>query len=84
MAALEVGQVRYGAICDEQGKMIMDGTIFHVADDHCFSITSYDSDLDWFRQVAADRGSTCEVEDLTARCPTSRSRARWRGRCWGR
>jgi aminomethyltransferase len=69
MAALEVGQVRYGAICDEQGKMIMDGTVFKLADDHCMSITSYDSDLDWFRQVAGDRGLDVEVEDRTAEMP---------------
>ena len=67
MAALEIGQVRYGAICDEQGKMIMDGTVFKLADDHCMSITSYDSDLDWFRQVASDRGLDVQVEDRTAR-----------------
>jgi aminomethyltransferase len=69
MAALEVGQVRYGAICDEQGAMIMDGTIFKLADDHCFSITSYDSDLDHFKQVAADRGLEVQVEDVTAQMP---------------
>jgi aminomethyltransferase len=69
MAALEIGQVKYGAMCDEQGKMIMDGTIFHVADGHCFSITSYDSDLDWFRKVAADRGLEVELEDVTAKMP---------------
>jgi aminomethyltransferase len=69
MAALEIGQVRYGAICDEQGKMIMDGTVFHVAEGHCFSITSYDSDLPWFRQVASDRGLDVELQDLTAQMP---------------
>jgi aminomethyltransferase len=69
MAALEIGQVRYGAMCDEQGKMIMDGTIFHVAPGHCFSITSYDSDLDWFKQVASDRGFEVELEDITAKFP---------------
>jgi aminomethyltransferase len=69
MAALEVGQVRYGAICDEQGKMIMDGTVFRLDDQHCFSITSYDSDLDWFKQVAADRGLDVQVEDRTAEMP---------------
>ena len=41
MSSLAIGQVRYGAICDEQGKMIMDGTVFRMADDHCLSITSY-------------------------------------------
>jgi aminomethyltransferase len=49
--------------------MIMDGTIFKYADDHCFSITSYDSDLDHFRQVAADRGFDVEVTDMTAAMP---------------
>ena len=69
MAELEVGQVRYGAICDEQGKMIMDGTIFHIAEGRCLSITSYDSDLDWFRKVASDRGLDVKVEDRTAEMP---------------
>jgi aminomethyltransferase len=69
MAALEVGQVRYGAICDEDGRMIMDGTIFKYSDDHCFSITSYDSDLDHFRQVASDRGLDVEVSDVTDDMP---------------
>ncbi|HEY6776834.1 MAG TPA: aminomethyltransferase family protein [Thermoleophilaceae bacterium] len=69
MAALEAGQVRYGAICDEDGQMIMDGTIFKYADDHCFSITSYDSDLDWFRKVASDGGLDVQVEDVTPAMP---------------
>ena len=69
MAGLEVGQVRYGAICDEDGMMIMDGTVFKLADDHCFSITSYDSDLDWYRRVASDRGMDVEIEDVTAQMP---------------
>jgi glycine cleavage system T protein (aminomethyltransferase) len=69
MAALQVGQVRYGAICDEHGKMIMDGTVFKLADDHCMSITSYDSDLDHFRQVASDRGFDVQIDDRTAEMP---------------
>jgi aminomethyltransferase len=69
MAPLEVGQVRYGALCDEQGLMVMDGTIFKFSDDHCFSITSYDSDLEHFRNVAADRGLDVQVEDVTDAMP---------------
>ena len=69
MAALEVGQVRYGALCDEAGKMVMDGTIFKLADDHCFSVTSYDSDLAWLRKVASDRGLDVTIEDITAATP---------------
>ena len=69
MSALEIGQVRYGAICDDQGKMVMDGTVFNLGDGHCLSVTSYDSDLAWFRQVASDRGLDVEIEDRTAEMP---------------
>ena len=69
MAALEIGQVRYGPLCDEQGKMVMDGTVFHVEPDHCLSITSYDSDLEWFRTVASDRGFDVQIEDRTPQMP---------------
>src|SRR5580704_14985514 len=69
MSTLAIGQVRYGAICDEQGRMLMDGTVFRRDDDHCLSITSYDSDLDWFRTVAADRSLEVEVEDRTPQMP---------------
>ena len=69
MASLEFGQVRYGALCDERGKMVMDGTVFRVAEDCCLSVTSYDSDLAWFRQVASDRGLDVEIEDRTAQMP---------------
>ncbi|MGH2872814.1 MAG: aminomethyltransferase family protein [Solirubrobacteraceae bacterium] len=69
MSKLEVGQVRYGAICDEQGKMVMDGTVFHVSEGHCLSVTSYDSDLDWYRKVASDRGLDVTIEDRTAQMP---------------
>lgn len=69
MSKLEIGQVRYGAICDEQGKMVMDGTVFHVAEHHCLSVTSYDSDLEWYRGVASDRGLDVAIEDRTAEMP---------------
>jgi aminomethyltransferase len=69
MASLEVGQVRYGPICDENGMMVMDGTVFNLGDNHCLSITSYDSDLEWFKRVASDRGLEVEVEDRTPQLP---------------
>ncbi len=69
MSNLAVGQVRYGALCDAQGRMIMDGTVFKLGEDHCFSITSYDSDLDHFRQVASDCGLDVDLEDVTERMP---------------
>jgi aminomethyltransferase len=69
MASLEVGQVRYGALCDKQGQMVMDGTVFNLGDDHCLSITSYDSDLEWLRKIASDRGLEVEITDRTAEMP---------------
>ncbi len=69
MASLEVGQVRYGAICDEQGKMIMDGTVFRFGPEHCLAITSYDSDREWLEHVAAERGLEVQITDRTAQLP---------------
>jgi aminomethyltransferase len=69
MSTLEVGQVRYGALCNADGKMVMDGTIFKQADDRAFSVTSYDSDLAWYRRVAAENDLEVEVEDATEAMP---------------
>jgi aminomethyltransferase len=49
--------------------MVMDGTVFNLGDNHCLSITSYDSDLEWFKRVASDRGLEVEVEDRTPQLP---------------
>jgi aminomethyltransferase len=69
MTALVAGQVRYGAMCDDDGRMLMDGTIFKYAEDHCFSVTSYDSDLEHIRSVASDRGLDVTVQDVTDAMP---------------
>ncbi len=69
MSTLADGQVRYGAVCDERGKMLADGTVFKYSEDHCLSVTSYDADLEHFRRVAADRGLEVEVEDETPAMP---------------
>lgn len=69
MSTLTVGQVRYGALCNEDGKMVMDGTVFKQADDRAFSVTSYDSDLDWYRKVADDHGLDVNVTDITRDLP---------------
>src|ERR671929_662384 len=66
MAGLDVGQVRYAPFCDENGKMVGDGTVFKFADDHAWVITALDSDLDHFQQVAGDLDveMTAITEDL--------------------
>jgi aminomethyltransferase len=67
MLGLEVGQIRYAPFCDENGKMVGDGTVFRFADDHAWVITALDSDLDHFRHVAGELD--VEMEPLTERLP---------------
>ncbi len=67
MLGLEVGQVRYGAFCDENGKMVGDGTVFKLAEDHAWVITALDSDLDHFREVVGDM--EVAMEPITHRLP---------------
>jgi len=51
MLSLETGQVRYAPFCDENGKMVGDGTVFRLGDDQCIVVTALDSDLDHFTTV---------------------------------
>ena len=54
MLSLEVGQVRYAPFCDENGKMVGDGTVFKFTDTSCWAITALDSDLDHMNDVVSD------------------------------
>ncbi len=51
MLSLDVGQVRYAPFCDENGKMVGDGTVFKLADDQCIVVTALDSDLEHITAV---------------------------------
>jgi aminomethyltransferase len=67
MLSLQVGQVRYAPFCDENGKMVGDGTVFKFADDHCWLVTALDSDLDHIHSVAA--GLDAAIEPKTPELP---------------
>ena len=67
MLGLEIGQVRYGPFCDENGKMVGDGTVFKFADDHAWAITALDSDLDHIHEVV--KGIDVAVEPITEQLP---------------
>src|SRR6266508_4484456 len=67
MLGLEVGQIRYGPFCDENGKMVGDGTVFKFADDHAWAITALDSDLDHIHEVV--KGIDVAIEPITERLP---------------
>src|SRR5690242_12564049 len=67
MLGLAVGQVRYGPFCDENGKMVGDGTVFNFGGDRAWVITALDSDLDHFRQVVG--GLDVSIEPITEQLP---------------
>lgn len=50
IATCKVGQVMYSPWCDEKGKMIDDGTISRLDDNH-FRLTAADPSLRWFQDV---------------------------------
>ena len=67
MIGLEVGQIRYAPFCDEDGKMVGDGTVFKFDDEHAWVITALDSDLEHFEQVVGDLD--VEIEPITPALP---------------
>jgi aminomethyltransferase len=71
MASLEPGQVRYGAFCDERGKMLGDGTVLYggPTDDGLgvLVVTALESDGDHFRRITG--GFDVEITDETMERP---------------
>ncbi len=61
---MTVGQVWYTPWCDEQGKVIDDGTVARLGEQE-YRWTAADPSLRWFRQNAA--GLEVEVEDMSER-----------------
>ncbi|MGA8233140.1 MAG: aminomethyltransferase family protein [Candidatus Acidiferrales bacterium] len=60
---VSVGQVIYCCWCDEEGKVIDDGTITHL-DENDYRWTAADPSLRWFRQNAL--GLQVSIEDISA------------------
>lgn len=76
VARLAVGRVTYTCWCDDAGKIVDDGTVARLDEDH-FRVTAAEPALHWL--LAAGRGFDVAVEDSTARLaalavqgPTSR------------
>jgi aminomethyltransferase len=67
MRSMQPGQVRYGAFCDDDGRMLGDGTVFALAADSCWVITALESDGDALCE-AAD-GLEFEIRNVTAEAP---------------
>jgi aminomethyltransferase len=74
---LKIGQVAYCCWCDEQGKVIDDGTVSRLSDVY-FRVTSTEPNFSWFSRFT--RGYDVNLEDSTHRIaalslqgPTSRA-----------
>jgi aminomethyltransferase len=62
MRKVSVGQVVYTPWCDEQGKVIDDGTVSRLAE-NVYRWTAADPSLRWFTQNAA--GLAVQIEDIS-------------------
>lgn len=77
ISTLKVGRVAYTAWCDDDGKVIDDGTVARLGETH-FRVTAADPTLHWLQ--ALGRGLDVKVEDSSTRLavlalqgPTSRA-----------
>lgn len=59
---LKLGQVTYLCWCDEAGKVIDDGTVTYMAQDH-YRLTAAEPSLSWFTRFS--RGFDITIEDIT-------------------
>ena len=67
MHSLRPGQLRYGAFCDDDGRMLGDGTVFAFAPDRCWVVTALESDGEALREAAA--GLEVELSNQTHQLP---------------
>jgi aminomethyltransferase len=67
MLGLAVGQVRYAPFCDDNGKMVGDGTVFKFDEERAWVITALDSDLAHFEHVVA--GLDVAIDPITPALP---------------
>ena len=61
---LAVGRVYYTSWCNEDGRVVDDGTVARL-DEHTYRWTAADPSLRWFRMNA--RGLDVEIDDMTER-----------------
>jgi aminomethyltransferase len=62
MNRCQVGQIFYTGWCDEDGKLIDDGTVWRLSETH-FRLTAADPNFRWFKDCAF--GLEAEVTDMS-------------------
>jgi aminomethyltransferase len=61
---LAIGRVRYTAMCNLDGNMVDDGTLWRLAENEYLLITGSESDFDWVSSQAS--GFDVEVSNITS------------------
>lgn len=79
LSQLGDGRVVYTGLCDQDGNLLDDGTVFRFGPDRFRWVGYTDEDLDWFRQHADRLGlevslhnSTDELHNIAVQGPASR------------
>lgn len=67
VAALKIGQVRYGAFCDGDGLMVDDGTVFKISEDQAWVMTNGRDHEEHFAEVT--NGLKVEIEYIGLQLP---------------
>jgi aminomethyltransferase len=67
LRSLGSGRVRYGAFVDETGAIVDDGTVYRLAEDHCWVMTNSPGYEEWWG--SAFGGLDVRFEDRTRQMP---------------
>ncbi len=67
LGRLKDGDVVYTALCDEDGNVADDGTVFRFGPERFRWIGYTDEDEDWFKDIASARGLDVTLENSTDR-----------------
>jgi aminomethyltransferase len=76
--SLRSGRIRYTAMCDENGNMVDDGTVWRIGESEFMFISGSETDHDWLTKQAADfdvrlTNITDDWTTLAIQGPSSRS-----------
>lgn len=69
VAGTAPGRARYGLLCDEDGGIVDDVTLYVIGSEEvlfCVNAANVGSDWEWFRQAHRSLGADCEVTDESA------------------
>ena len=66
VAAMAVGQAMYGCILNAHGGIVNDGIVFRLAGNNFRYVGNCETDGDWLRRIAAERGLEAFVKSSSA------------------